>query len=205
MNPVIEWDSHSYHRKFGSCISYIEIGGKKEWKYIRSIDGNQLVVTIDKEGPQTLGWVRSENGGFPHHEHMKMFPEVLFYYKEIKPGIYCGGVKSKSYWLISKTHIKSYHIGLSTEGHEITLLFTENGEAEHWEEADLVLDEPISKISLPDLDVFSPNLYRLGTNLYAEGKNNIGFMEKGLCFLKSPRFIPLIKPLLDESWQIETL
>jgi hypothetical protein len=199
---MIEWDFASYRRKFVSTWAYCRSQDlEPAWRYITDITDAGSV--FDNDG--LLGYVCGEEARM--HGHICETPELTFIYKSVPPGVYWDK-RNKRPFLLMKSHIRQYEVGIGTGGH-MGYSIDERRMMVYpmlrWQTAvDPDFDGPCPHIKTEQIEVFNSQLYRLYKDLYCF-KEIVGFMEDGVCFLRNSRFTSLVKPYLGEKWQIENL
>lgn len=194
---MFEWDYGSYNRKFaGTKALCCPEGGLMAWRPIRDISEDGCVWIPDEEDP--LGEVLFEcNGG-----KQTKLPLVRFDYVGIQPGMYAHEKKVNHFFSVTRRHLKSYKIGLSSEGYDI-IEWAPNGAVKRGYQCAIDLTKPVTG-KFAKYNILTANLLVEGKNLKAFGVN-IGFMEDGKAILTDPALRPLVQPLLGDAWEIVNL
>lgn len=200
-NKQMEWDFGAYHRKFHQTLAFIQIGESlPEWHWIAAISDNLLVYDNPRGEPIGQLLCQCYKGEYKHS--LDRYPVIQMLYKTIMPGAYWSKGKEVVYYL-TKRHLKSYKIGLSDETFNVR--GAGKGPQAFVRVNKLIdLTNPILEyLNLGSCEVFSQKVVRIGTTLFADG-DSIGFMENNVCMLRHKNFHPLIDPLLEGKWQIES-
>jgi hypothetical protein len=200
-NPQMEWDQGAYSRKFHQTLAFIQIGENlPSWSWVAAIADNLLVYDNPRGNP--IGQVLCQcYKGEPQSDTDK-YPIIQMFYKNILPGAYWAKDMDHMYYL-TKRHLKSYKIGLSDETFNVRI-GNKNESNFSRVNKQINLDAPIDHYhNLGFCEVFTQKVVRIGTDLFADG-DSIGFMENNVCMLRHKNFYPLISPLLEDRWQIES-
>ena len=197
-----EWDYSSYVRKFHQSIAYVRIGEKEpRWTWIGAITDNHLVYNDPRK--TAIGQIVLQKDEDNIHHDPEKYPVVEFLYKGFLPGPYWGE-KPGVFYVTTRRHLKSYKIGLSDECYSVRECFGDRHNPFCRVGAYIDMNRPVLGNYITEhAEVFNRRLIRLGTTLFADG-NAVGFMEGGVCVMRNPGFVPLIKPILGDRWQIES-
>lgn len=196
-----EWDYSSYMRKFQQTLAYTQIGdAPPEWKWIATFTDDGFVYSNARTSP--FGQVLFQCNGSNPMKNVDNYPIVSLHYVCPPLGAYWDKARETIYYL-SRRHLKSYKIGLSDE--TLATIQCYPGGMQHSRiTSDIDLLNPVSELTVfGTTTVFTQKLVKIGHDLIADG-NVIGFMEGDVCVLRHKGFIPLIKPVLGEQWQIES-
>lgn len=204
---MYEWDLGAYARKFLGTKAHCSIGGAPpRWIHIgRFREEGGIVEDIEKN---VLGEVLFEENGL---QELTNLPKVQFFYTPIKCGFYRDLARDQFIYLVMRKHVKSWKIGFSHESFTITRFNKYLGDYLNVPtKCTIDLDSPITssakqgELKLNAVEVFSSGLMSRKKSLLLYDQE-IGFMEGNKIILKDMAFSPLLKPLLENKWEIVDL
>lgn len=195
-----EWDVASYNRKFAHSIANCGIGNEPpEWRCIHEISQEGAVFLRGEDDP--VGQVVFECKGAPLLAEM---PIVEFNYTPIEAGMYAYKNSKDLFFILQRRHLKSFKIGLTSEGYEIFEIAPGGGVTRRDYRAAIDLTKPLTQAKFKKHHILNSNLVVDGKTLRAYG-TTIGFLDAGRAILKDPAFKPLVKPYLGDAWEIVDL
>ena len=198
----MEWDHQAYYRKFNQTLAYAKVGNQEaKWHWIGAISDSNFIYG-DPRRPPIGQYLCQSDKGHVHHDPDD-YPIVQFFYQPIFSGAYRSKACEDQFYFLQKRHMKSYRIGCSDETFNVISCLPDVFLFDRVR-VDIDLSRPVT---IPFLggkcEVFSQHLVKIGTTLYTNG-DSIGFMENGVCMVRNKNFVPLLKPLLEDKWQIES-
>lgn len=198
---MYEWDIASYQRKFSYSLALCRLEGEEapKWRTIGSIFEDTNVV-CDNDG-EPFAQVRCECEDLA--VKTSKYPVIEFSYAPIKCGFYHSIHNETSIFSIWRKHVKSYKIGLSTDGYNITAITASLMALKASNASGIDMSRPVTQNFL-DFNIINSSMLFRGNSLDFFGES-LAFIQDNKIVLKDSAFKPLLAPYLGDKWQIVNL
>lgn len=193
---ILEWDWSCLERKFSKCVAHCTINDETRWRWIQAIGEDGYVYAAN--GNIIGSWKTQMDGQRAEDD----FPLVEFHYTPVPVG-WCH--TNQGVARILRNHMgKIYKVGIDFDGYSLFAI-RENGlidESARFYTRQFMPEMQVFNRTLGDFHIFSPFLWKKRESLMFYDEE-IGFVEKFRCVLKSALFKPLVLPYMGDQWQIE--